>query len=310
MLLSRWRSMVSVNTTIRLDRVRVTPSRPGHGVASVGVMTLRVARLTDEYAELAEWTGESEEQLRARNDLHEEDRELWLAWDSDRVVGAVHPWLRPDSRSVLYFDTCRADAYAPLAAVVAGECYTSVSAADPLALTALGSVGFSEHRREYTYEIPVRPIDAPVPSGLRIITADATELEPLMMLDCALREDVAGSEGWEPDPVWFREETYDSPFFDPLTYRVALDGDDYIGLARIWNGPRPLPRLGLVGVLARYRRRGLARALIAHAVLPLVERGAAVVQAEADASSVEANALLTGLDGTIVSTTVELRRPA
>jgi len=273
-------------------------------------MPLRVTTFTDEYAELAAWTGESEEQLRARNDLHEEDRELWLAWDSDRVVGAVHPWLRPDSRSVLYFDRCRADAYAPLAAVVAGECYTAVSSDDRSALTALVAAGFSEHRREYTYEIPVRPIDAPVPSGLRVITADATELQPLMMLDCALREDVAGSEGWQPDPVWFREETYASPFFDPLTYRVALNGDDYIGLARIWNGPRPLPRLGLVGVLAPYRRRGLARALFAHSIEPLVRRGATVVQAEAAASSVEANALLTGLDATVMSTAVELRRPS
>jgi hypothetical protein len=129
------------------------------------------------------------------------------------------------------------------------------------------------------------------------------------MLDCALRADVPGSEGWQPDPVWFREETYDSPFFDPLTYRVALDGCDYVGLARIWNGPRPLPRLGLVGVLGPYRRRGLARSLISCCLETLVQRGAAVVQAEADASHVAACALAAGLDATVVSTTIELRRP-
>jgi len=271
-------------------------------------MTLRVTRFVSEYAELAAWTGETEEQLCAREALHEEDRELWLAWDSDRVVGAVHPWLRPDSRSVLYFDRCRTDAYAPLAGVVSGECFTSLPSTDHSALTALTSAGFVEHRREHTYEMPVRPIDAPVPSGVRVITADQTDLEPLMMLDCALREDVPGSEGWQPDPVWFREETYDSPFFDPLTYRVALSGSDYVGLARIWNGPRPLPRLGLVGVLAPYRRRGLARALISQCFEPLVHRGATVVAAEADAADVAAAALLASLDATIVSTTIELRR--
>src|SRR5262249_13881939 len=159
-------------------------------------------------------------------------------------------------------------------AVVIGECYTSVSSSSLSAVEALASAGFAEHRREHTYEIPVRPITAPLPSGLRIITADGTDLEPLMMLDCALRADVPGSEGWQPDPVWFREETYDSPYFDPLTYRVALDGSDYVGLARIWNGPRPLPRLGLVGVLEPYRRRGLARALISYCLEPLVQRGA------------------------------------
>ena len=272
-------------------------------------MALRVTRFVSEYAELAAWTGETEEQLCAREALHEANREVWLAWDADRVVGGVHPWLRPDSRSVLAFDRCRADAYAPLATVIAGECYTSVSSSSADALVALASAGFVEHRREHTYEIPVRPIDAPVPSGLRIITADGTDLESLIMLDCALRADVPGSDGWQPDPVWFREETYDSPFFDPLTYRVALSGADYVGLARIWNGPRPLPRLGLVGVLSPYRRRGVARALIAHCFEPLVHRGATVVQAEADASHVAAGALLAGLDATVVSTTIELRRP-
>src|SRR4051794_15935876 len=91
---------------------------------SVIAMTLRIRRFTNEYAELAAWTGEPEVQLRAQNDLHEDDRELWLAWDGEHVVGAVHPWLRPDSRQVLYFEKCRADAYAPLAAVVGGECYS------------------------------------------------------------------------------------------------------------------------------------------------------------------------------------------
>jgi len=271
-------------------------------------MTLRVTPFTTEYAELSAWTGEPEEALRAREGYHEEQRDLWLAWDGDGVVGALHPWRRPDSRCVLYFDRCRADAYAPLAAVVSGECYTSVDAADREALEELANVGFAEHRREYTYEIPVRRIDATVPDGLRVITADATDLEPLMMLDCALRADVEGSDGWQPDPVWFREETYDSPFFDPLTYRVALAGSDYVGLARVWPGPRPLPRLGLVGVLAPYRRRGLARALIAQAFAPMVERGDLIAQGEADAANVAANALLTGLGAVVVSTTVELRR--
>src|SRR6185369_4972528 len=108
----------------------VIPSRTGGAMASVAVMTLRVTRFVSEYAELAAWTGETEEQLCAREALHEDDRELWLAWEADRVVGAMHPWLRPDSRSVLYFDRCRADAYSPLAAVIAGECYTSVSLLD------------------------------------------------------------------------------------------------------------------------------------------------------------------------------------
>lgn len=87
-----------------------------------------------------------------------------------------------------------------------------------------------------------------------------------MLLDCAIRADIPGADGWQPDAAWFREETYDSPFFDPLTYRVALDGHDYVGLARIWKrtpSTAAYCRLGCVGVLAGYRQRGLGRALIA-----------------------------------------------
>jgi ribosomal protein S18 acetylase RimI-like enzyme len=131
-----------------------------------------------------------------------------------------------------------------------------------------------------------------------------------MMLDCALRDDVPGADGWQPDPVWFREETYDSPFFDPLTYRVALDGDSYVGLARVWLGPQPEPRLGMVGVLPAYRHRGLARALIAQAFGPLVERGEPVVIAEVDASNDASNALFAGLGAHVIGGTLELFRPA
>jgi ribosomal protein S18 acetylase RimI-like enzyme len=279
-------------------------------IVSVAAMTVRVTKFAGEYAELAAWTGEPEEQLRAEEDYHEQDRDHWLAWDGEQVVGALHPWRRLDNRHTLYFDTCRPDAYAALAEVIDGECYSPIDAANSDALEALTGIGFVEHRREHRYEIPLMHIDATVPDGLRIVTADRTDLEPLMMLDCALREDIPGSEGWRTDRVWFREETYDSPFFDPLTYRVALDGDTYVGLARVWLGPRPEPRLGMVGVLAAYRRRGLGRALIAQAFAPLVERGEAIVVAEADATNVAPNALFTGLGGNVVGGTVELRRPA
>jgi ribosomal protein S18 acetylase RimI-like enzyme len=141
------------------------------------------------------------------------------------------------------------------------------------------------------------------------VTGDQTDLEPLMLLDCALRGDVAGADGWEPDPVWFREETYDSPFYDPQTYCVALDGGDYVGLARVWNGPSPQPRLGLVGVLEPYRRKGLGRALIARAFAPLAERGVPAVTAEADVTNVASNSLLSGLGGRVTGGRVELRRP-
>ena len=261
-------------------------------------MTVRISHFVDEHAELAAWTGQPAEP----------PGDCWLAWDGERVVGAMRPFRRPDGRNVLYFDKCRADAYGPLAAVIDGECYAYADGGDTKLIEALTRAGFGPHRREDNFTIPVRRVEAVVPEGLRIVTADATEPERLMLLDCALREDVPGADGWQPDPVWFRAQTYDSPFFDPLTYRIALDGDEYVGLARVWLGPGPVPRLGLIGVRAGYRRRGLARALIAAAFAPLAERGETIVVAEADATNVASQAFLAGLGGKITGGNVELRR--
>jgi ribosomal protein S18 acetylase RimI-like enzyme len=257
------------------------------------------------YAQLGAWTGETVEELRQQEAHHEGPRDLWLAWEDDRVVGVMQPWTPPNGRSTLYFGRCRDDAFAALAAAVQGECYARLDVADAEKLP-----GFVEVRRENEYEIPVVAFTAPTPPGLTIISAGDTELDKLMLLDCALREDIPGSEGWQPDPQWFREETYDSPYFDPQTYAVALDGEQYIGLARVWNGPQPLPRLGMIGVLAAYRRMGLATALLAQVFGPLAERGEKVVTAEADATNTASNTLLSGFGGRVVGGMVELHRPA
>jgi ribosomal protein S18 acetylase RimI-like enzyme len=274
-------------------------------------MAVRISKFAGEFAALAAWTGDSEEQLRAEADYHAEDRDHWLAWDGDLVVGAVHPWRGPDGRLRLYFGKWRADAFVPLAGVIDAECYAMADAGDTALLGALSAAGFAEYRRENDYEIPVARVESAVPAGIRVITADATELVPLMLLDCAIRADTPGADGWQPDPVWFREETYDSPFFDPPAYRVALDGDRYVGLARIWKQlpGRRYRRLGCVGVLAPYRRRGLGRALLAQALAPLAEAGETTVTAEADASDPAATALLRGLGARVTGATVELHRP-
>jgi len=271
-------------------------------------MTLRVTRFAGEYAAIAARTGDDEAVLRADEDYTSGEREHWLAWDGATLAGLLHPWHAPDGRVRLYFEACRPDAYAALAGAVTSACLATVGEDDEQAWAGLAAAGFAEVRREREYEMPVRVPDAPVPDGLRVVTGDATALEPLMMLDCALRQEVPGADGWQPDPDWFRAETYESPDYDPLTYRVALDGDAYVGLARVWNGP--VPRLGLIGVLPGYRRRGLARALIARAFAPLASRGVSVVTAEADAGNLASHTLLTGLGARITGTAVELGRPA
>jgi ribosomal protein S18 acetylase RimI-like enzyme len=274
-------------------------------------MGVRVTRFGGEFAALAAWTGESEAGLRADGDYQAPDRDHWLAWDGPLVVGALHPWRTPDGRLRLYYDKCRPDTYAPLAGVISGDCYAMADVSDGALLSALAGAGFTENRRENGYEIPVARVSAPVPPGIRVVTADETELEPLMMLDCQIRADIPGADGWLPDPVWFREETYDSPFFDPASYRVAISGaGQYVGLARVWKRlpGRQYRRLGCVGVLTGYRRHGLARALIAQVLAPLADDGEPAVTAEADAGNVASDALLRGFGGRVTGGTIELIR--
>jgi ribosomal protein S18 acetylase RimI-like enzyme len=149
------------------------------------------------------------------------------------------------------------------------------------------------------------------PSQRRVSANCAVRTSTRSRCPSSTRQDIPGADGWLPDPVWFREETYDSPFFDPQAYRVALDGDDYVGLARIWlrTPAQRYRRLGCVGLLAPYRRRGLGRALVAQALAPLAAAGESAVTAEADTSNAASHALLTSLGGRVTGGTVELHRP-
>jgi len=262
----------------------------------------------EEYEALGAWTGKSRAELAEEERDHSGPRELWLAWDEDRVVGMLRPWVRPDGRHALYFGPCDPAAYPVLIDQVRGECYTFADGADSALLTQFAELGFEVERTEYLYEIPVTLIEAPIPPGLDILSAAGTDLQRLMALDCALREDIPGADGWQPDPEWFRAETYDSPHFNPQAYLVALDHEEYVGLVRIWDGPHPLPRLGMIGVLPAYRRRGLALALISRAFAALHARGSSLVIAEADATNTASNTLLTGLGGRVTGTELELRR--
>jgi ribosomal protein S18 acetylase RimI-like enzyme len=64
----------------------------------------------------------------------------------------------------------------------------------------------------------------------------------------------------------------------------------------------------MIGVLEPYRRRGLARALIARAFAVHADRGTPRVLAEADATNGPSNALMESLGATIIGGTVELYR--
>jgi ribosomal protein S18 acetylase RimI-like enzyme len=151
-----------------------------------------------------------------------------------------------------------------------------------------------------------------LPAGLGVLSAAAADITRLRLLDDALRQDVPGSAGWRWRTEEFRAETF-GPFFDPATYLVAVDraSGEYAGLVRIWRS-RAGPRLGLIAMLAQYRRHGAARALLGQAFAVLAARGAASVIGEVDDTNVASVSLLTGLGARRYGGNVELirRRPS
>jgi ribosomal protein S18 acetylase RimI-like enzyme len=242
----------------------------------------------------------------------------WRAVLGEMSVGIVKCVRRPDARCFLVFDSCRSDAFAPLAEAVAaemsGDLYVTVDEADEEAVRRFEDLGFVANRRESELVIPtdpnvtgLRPEEAP--AEFTFVSADQVEERRLRALDDALRQDVPGTSGWRWDDKGFREETF-VPAFDPATYLVAIEAatGEYAGLVRVWNNPTG-PRLGLIGVLTPYRRRGLARALLARAFAVLDGRGKKEVSGEVDETNVASMSLIASLGSRRTGGTVELIRP-
>ncbi len=178
--------------------------------------------------------------------------------------------------------------------------HATVDEEDIQELARFTQLGFTVSRREGNYLIPTDPLVTGLqakwpPEEITVISARDAYEDQLRLLDDALRQDVPGADGWAWDPGDFREETFGSEF-DPATYLVAVDSasGDYIGLVRVWNSPGR-PRLGLIAVLSPYRRRGLAKALLAQAFGVLHDRGKPDVTAEADDTNTASRSLLAGL---------------
>lgn len=244
---------------------------------------------------------------------------VWRALDGGEVVGSIRASLRPDGRWHVGFESCRDDACEPLLDAVAGntssDLYLTVSEKDPEALARFTKAGFSISRRESFYRIPTDPAitgltQTRAPEGTVIISAARADEEELRLLDDTLRQDVPGADGWKWDPGDFAEETYDSGGFNPDTYLIAVDvaSGDYIGLVRVWDNPGA-PRLGLIGVVRGYRRRGIARALLSRAFRVVHENGKTEAGAEADDTNEAAVALLTSLGARRTVGILELIRP-
>ena len=186
------------------------------------------------------------------------------------------------------------------------DVYCKVDASE---LGSYGALGFDVHRREDRYLVPVRPSRLGPPAGFVFAQADEVDEVTLRLLDDELRQDVPGAEGWQWDEADFHAETYEASDFDPTTYLVALERetDEYAGIVRVWM-TEPIPRLGFIGVRRRYRRRGVAAALLAEVFARLEERGIDEVSTEIDETNTASRALFEKLGARRTGTSVELIR--
>ena len=243
---------------------------------------------------------------------------VWRALAGNEEVGVVRALVRPDDRCFVRLESVSPDAYEPLLEAVAEELgralHVTVEEDDDELRGVYAQHGFVVQRRESEYLIPTNPDvtglrAVATPPGFVLLDADQVAESRLRALDDALRQDVPGADGWRWDEAGFREETFDSPAFDPATYLVAVaqPSGDYAGLVRVWNN-RTGPRLGLIAVLAPYRRRGLARALLAHAFGVLDSRGASHVSAEVDDANIPSRTLLAALGAHRTGGALELVR--
>jgi ribosomal protein S18 acetylase RimI-like enzyme len=96
-----------------------------------------------------------------------------------------------------------------------------------------------------------------------------------------------------------------SPLVDPSRYVVAAESGRYVGLVRVAPIPRQ-PRIGLIAVLAGHRRRGIARALLAHVLGSLHVAGTALASADVHEANGAAIALCEGVGAWRASSNLEL----
>ena len=224
--------------------------------------------------------------------------------------------LRPDGRLLVR----PAGEWTGQAAVAAAELATRrrvpalahIDARATVQHAALTAAGFVESRREAVAAISVEAAlealaDASLPADLRLSSAADVDEDRLRLLDDELRQDVPGTSGWRSTPEEFRDHTFADPDFDPRTYLVAIDGEtgEYVGLVRIWMGPRG-SRLGMVGVRRGQRRRGIASALIAEALRAVRSTGVAEVTTTYDLTNDASKAIAERLGGRLLRTNIEL----
>ncbi|MER7478722.1 GNAT family N-acetyltransferase [Streptomyces sp. NPDC126510] len=240
----------------------------------------------------------------------------WHALDDDLVVGRGHAHHRPDGRLFVSIDAWHDVAFDRLAEVMVAELptplYTVVDEADAELTAGWRRAGFTVRRREWEYAVPTDPRVTGLegvlpPSGVTIVPAGQADEGLLREVDRAIRDEVEATAGWwQSMPAEVIPRVEGDTVVDPSKYAVAAAPDRYLGLIRVVTAIRP--RIGLVAVRAGERRRGIARALLAHALVTAHRSGFTAAWTEVHESNHAATALFEDAGARPVSSNLELVR--
>jgi GNAT superfamily N-acetyltransferase len=240
----------------------------------------------------------------------------WHLLEDDLVVGRGHCMRRPDGRLFVSIDAWRSAAFERLAEAMLSSLpaplYTVVGEGD-LELTANWQrAGFTIRRREWEFVVPTDPRVTGLgalrpPSGVRIVPIGEADEGQLRALDLAIREEVEAGAGWQSMPAEIRPRPEGVTIAGPSRSAVAAAPDRYLGLLRLGTAIRQ-PRIRLIAVLAAEHRRGIARALLSHALGTLHHSGIAAASAEVDETNKAALALFECIGGQRTSSNLEMAR--
>jgi GNAT superfamily N-acetyltransferase len=240
----------------------------------------------------------------------------WHALDDDMVVGRGHAVHRPDGRLFVSVDAWHEATFDRLAeamlAALPAPLYTVVDEADVELTACWRRAGFSTRRREWEYVVPTDPLvtglgEVLPPPGVNIVPAGQADEGLLRAVDRAIRDEVEATTGWQSMPAEVLPRPKGVTIVNPAMYAVAAAPDRYLGLIRVTPVTRQ-PRIGLVAVRAGEQRRGIARALLAHALGKLHRSGFTAAWAEVQESNHAASALFEGIGARPASSNLELVR--
>lgn len=240
----------------------------------------------------------------------------WHALDDNVVVGTGYAEHRADGRLFVGIDAWHADTFDRLAEAMLPELpaplYAVVDEADAGLADAWRRAGFEVRRREWEYVVATDPgVNGPgegrPPAGVTIVPAGEVDEGLLRAAHRAIRSEVEAAAGWwQSMPAEVILRPGGDTVVDPSRYAVAAAPEGYLGLIRVVTAKRP--RVGLVAVRGGARRRGIARALLAHALGVLHRDGADAAWTEVQESNRPATALFEGVGARPVSSNLELVR--